>query len=119
MVQFGSEMSSLQGSRKYTILNIDSKSYWNIFGRHKYPTLYLCAKEVNEMICSSAAPEQVWSNYRFIYTRLRNRFSNDKVDKLAFIHVSCAIFDKNDKTDYIMDDAAVLSGADFLDALDT
>lgn len=112
MVQFLSKMSSLQGSQKETIFKLDSKSYWNIFGRHEFPTLHLCAKSVNEMICSSAASERVWSIFRFIHSRLRNRLSNDKVEKLAFVYVNCAILDKHDQTDYLLDIGAELTGTD-------
>lgn len=112
MVAFASKMSSMEGTRRETMFKMDPKSYWNICGRHEYPTLWLCAKVVNEMICSSAASERVWSIYRFIHTRLRNRLANDKVEKLAFIYVNCAILDNNDATDYIMEEGAVLSGMD-------
>lgn len=113
MVEFGSKMSSLQGTRKEIIFKLNPKSYWNVFGRHEFPALYECAKSVNEMICSSAASERVWSIYRFIHTRLRNRLSNDKVEKLAFVYINCAILDKIDKTDYLLDDGAILSEADY------
>lgn len=112
MVQFLSKMSTLPDARRETIFKLDAKSYWNIFGRHEFPALYLCAKSINEMICSSAASERVWSIYRFIHSRLRNRLSNDKVEKLAFVYVNCAILDKHDQTDYMQDIGAALSGMD-------
>jgi hAT family C-terminal dimerisation region len=112
LVQFVSQMSSLAGSRKESVMKMDAKSYWNVIGRHSFPTLYLCAREVNEMISSSAASERVWSIYRFIHSRLRNRLSNEKVEKLAFIYVNCAILDKADQTDYIADIGAILSVVD-------
>ena len=113
MVQFVSKMSSLVGPKKEIIMNMDAKSYWNVLGRHEFPSLYLCAQSVNEMITSSAASERMWSIYRFIHSRLRNRLSNEKVEKLAFIHVNCAILDKNEHTDYIEDSGAILSGMDY------
>lgn len=42
----------------------------------------------------------------------RNRLTNEKVEKLAFVYVNCAIIDKHDQTDYIMDEGALLSGMD-------
>ena len=113
VVQFMSEMSSLVGPRWENTMKMDARSYWNALGRHKFPSLYLCAQSVNEMITSSAASERVWSIYRFIHSRLRNRLSNEKVEKLAFVYVNCAILDKNDQTDYIEDSGAVLSGIDY------
>ena len=86
-----------------------------VSGRQEFPCLYLCAKEINEMICSSAASERVWSIYRFIHSRLRNRLTNEKVEKLAFIYVNCAIFDNDDQTDYIADSGANLDGMDWED----
>jgi hypothetical protein len=112
MVQFVSKMSALEGTRREQIFKLDSKHYWNIFGQQEFPTLYLLAKSVNEMICSSAASERIWSIYRFIHSRLRNRLSNEKVEMLAYVYVNCAIFDELDLTDYIADIGAVLSGMD-------
>lgn len=112
IIQFVSKMSALDNLRKETIFKMDARNYWNILGRHEFPTLYLCAKSINEMICSSAASERVWSIYRFIHTRLRNRLSNEKVEKLAFIYINCAILDQTDQFDYIMDVGAILSGSD-------
>lgn len=66
------------------------------------------------MVCSSAASERIWSIYRFIHSRLRNRLGNLKVEKLAFIYVNCAILDKADNTDYISDEGgAILTGIDY------
>jgi hypothetical protein len=113
MVDFVSKMTSLVGPRKETIMKMNSTSYWNIFGRHEFSCLYLCAKSVNEIICSSAASERVWSIFRFIHSRLRNRLSNQKVEKLAFIYINCAILDKTDQMDYIKDCGAILSGMDY------
>lgn len=112
MVQFVSKMSSLSDSSKETVFKMDSRSYWNIFGRHEFPCLFLCAKEINEMISSSAASERIWSIFRFIHSRLRNRLQNEKVEKITFIYVNCAILDKADQTDYMSDIGAVLSGMD-------
>jgi hypothetical protein len=65
------------------------------------------------MICSSAASERVWSIYRFIHTRLRNRLHNEKVEKLAFIYINTAILDKQDKNDYTFDFGTSISDQDY------
>lgn len=113
MGNFASRMASLVGSRKESVMKMDATSYWNIFGRNEFPCLYLCAKEVNDMIASSAASERVWSIFRFIHSRLRNRLSNEKVEKLAFIYINCAILDKSDEMEYILGDGAFLNGLDY------
>lgn len=110
--KFVSDMKMLSGSRKETVFKTNAINYWNICGRHEYPTLHLCAKSVNYMICSSAASERVWSIYRFIHSQLRNRLSNEKVQKLVFQYVNCAILDEEDQMDYILEDGAFLSGID-------
>ena len=92
---------------------MEPKSYWNICGQNEFPTLFLCAKSLNEMICSWAVSERVWWIYCFIQSRLRNRFTNDKVETLVFIYVKCAILDKDDHTDDIMDEGEFLSGIDY------
>ena len=55
------------------------------------------------MVCSSAASERIWSIYKFIHSRLPNRLSNEKVEKLVGLYVNCAILDKNDFNDYIIE----------------
>lgn len=115
-ISFVSKMSAATGPKKDFLMKLDSKNYWNIAGRNEFPTLYLCAKKVNEMVCSSAASERVWSIHRFIHSRLRNRLSDKNVEKLVFLYVNCAITDKNDLNDYIMEDGAVLTGTDYQEA---
>lgn len=104
-VAFMTQMASLEGSRRTSIHNMSAKNYWKLFGKTLFPTLNLCADVVNEMICSSASSERAWSIYRFIHSRLRNRLSNEKVEKPAFIHI-------NDKTNYILEDGVALSDLD-------
>jgi hypothetical protein len=60
------------------------------------------------MTCSSAASERVWSIYRFIHSRLHNRLANEKVKKLAFIYVNCAILDTDDQTDYMISELLLM-----------
>lgn len=112
MGRFVSSMTTLTGTRKESVFKMSSKTFWNCIGRHDYPALYLCAQSVNEMVCSSAASERVWSIYRFIHSRLRSQLANDRVEKLAFIYVNCAMLDENDKNDYMELEGALLSGSD-------
>lgn len=112
MLQFVSNMSTLQGPRKESVFKMSAKQYWSIIGQNEYPNLNLCAKPVNDMICSSAAAERVWSIYRFIHSRLRNRLDNEKVDKIIFIYVNSVILEKSDQGDFVFDEGALFSGID-------
>lgn len=112
-VEFITQMMSLSGTRRESVFNMPARSYWKIFGQTQFPTLFLCAKVVNEMICSSASSERAWSIYRFIHSRLRNRLANEKVEKLAFIYINCAILDKNDNFNYILEDRIALNDLDY------
>lgn len=111
-VSFIAKMESLEGSRRASVHKMSAKNYWKAFGKADFPALYVCAEVVNEMICSSAASERAWSIYRFIHSRLRNRLTNEKVEKLAFIYINCAILDKDDNSNYILEDEIALSGLD-------
>jgi len=64
-----------------------ASEYWNVFGKNKYPLLYACAKPIIGMTGSSALSERVWSIFGFIHKPLRNRLSNEKVEKLVFLYV--------------------------------
>lgn len=112
LIKFVEEMSSLSGHQKQTVAQMTSRQYWQIFGKRKFPALNIVASAVNEMQPTSAASERIWSIYRFIHSRLRNRLTNDKVEKLVFLYVNCAIFDEKDKNDYVLDEGALLSGID-------
>lgn len=112
MGRFVSAMATMTGTRKESICKMSSKTYWQCIGRHDYPALFLCASSINEMVCSSAASERVWSTYRFVHSRLRSQLANDKVEKLAFIYVNCAMLDDKDKSNYMELEGALLSGAD-------
>jgi hypothetical protein len=113
MAQFITKVSSLTGSRLENVMKMDSKCYWRVIGRHEFPSLGLCAEKINELSCSSASSERIWSIYRFIHSRLRNRLSNEKVEKLAFVYVNCAILDKADQTNYFDDMGVILDGSDW------
>lgn len=113
LAAFVSKVTRLSPEEKEKYYKFQSKHFWDIFGRHEFPTLYLAAKVVNDMVCSSAASERVWSIFRFIHSRLRNRLLNEKVEKLAFIYINCAILDKKDKIDYITEEGTGIKGIDY------
>ena len=109
LIAFIGEMAALPERRKETIFKVNARNYWNIIGRDKYPALYEIAKPINEMICSSATAERAWSTFRFIHSRLRNRLTNKRVEKLVFLYTNSVLMDTNDKTDYILEEGAILN----------
>lgn len=112
MISYVTTMSRLPESLRDTIFDMDARSYWSVFGRRDFPSLYKVAKPVTEMVCSSAASGRGWSTFKFIHTRLRNRLSNERVMKLVFLYTNCAMLDEIDKFDYIFEDGAVICGED-------
>lgn len=112
MIAFADEMSKLTNKRQETIFRMSAKNYWNILGRQKFPALFKVAKPIVEMICSSATAERTWSTFRFIHSRLRNRLTNERVNKLVHIYTNCVLLDEKDQNDYILDEGAILSGRD-------
>lgn len=109
MIAFVDDMSTLQNKQKEIIFKMTGKSYWNIIGQRKYPALAKVAVGICNMICSSATAERVWSTFRFIHSRLRNRLTNERVKKLVFIYINSVLLDEIDKNDYIMEEGALLS----------
>lgn len=95
-------MSTLTGSTKTMIENLTASQYWNGFGKEKFPLVFEYAKGINSMVCSSSGSERVWSIFRFIHTKLRNRLPPEKVDKLAFLYVNSAYLDDKDREDYVL-----------------
>lgn len=83
--------------------------------RAKEPLLYHYAKGINSMVCSSASSERIWSIFSFIHTKLRNRLSSEKVDKLAFLYVNSAFLDEKDREDYVLNEYVGLCAEDFDD----
>jgi hypothetical protein len=58
MIEFVAKMSDLPTSKREALFKLSAQEYWKIFGRKEFPTLYLCAKQINSMICSSASSER-------------------------------------------------------------
>lgn len=112
MISFVTKMSTLPSNQKEIVFQMSAKNYWNSIGRKKFPSLFKIAEPILEMISSSAAAERTWSAFRFIHSRLRNLLTNERVDKLIFIYINCVMLDDKDKTDYIMEEGAVLNGTE-------
>lgn len=81
---FVSDMTQVTGPNRDSTFKMGAKRYWNILGKLEYSTLYKCAKEFDEMICSSAASERAWSIYHFVHTRLRNRLNIEKAEMAVY-----------------------------------
>jgi len=109
IISFVGEMSRLPQKHKDLLYKMTARNYWNIIGREKFPELYQIAQPICEMICSSATAERVWSTFRFIHSRLRNRLTNEHVKKLVFIYTNSVLLDTVDKNDYILEEGAILS----------
>ncbi|KAG5668743.1 hypothetical protein PVAND_016670 [Polypedilum vanderplanki] len=104
--KFINMISNLSQNKKEMIYQMDPKAYWNAFGKSQFPTLYICANYVYDMVASSAAAERVWSSFGFIHTKLRNRLSSNRVDKLISIYVNNALISKLDNFEDIFNDFA-------------
>lgn len=113
MIAFVSKLSNLTQSQQEITFQMNAKTYWGVIGRREFPSLFLIAKPITEMICSSAASERTWSTFRFLHSRLRNRLSNESVEKLVFVYTNSALMDKKDKTDYILEEGAMINGNDY------
>ena len=53
-----------------------------------FPLLQQLARQVFSMVASSAASERNFSAFAFVHTKLRNRLSNDAVEKLVYIRTN-------------------------------
>lgn len=115
MLSYVTKMSTLSAKQRDVIFKMSAKNYWSIIGRREFSDLYKVAKPIIEMICSSATSERTWSTFKFVHSRLRNRLTNEKVEKLVFLYTNCVLLDESDKNDYILEDGAVLSGLDHED----
>lgn len=72
---------------RFKMLTKGSKTvvqYWQCDG-NTWPLLQKVALQVFAMPCSSAASERNFSTFGFIHTKLRNRLSAEKVEKLVYI----------------------------------
>lgn len=108
LIAYFHEMSSL--SENSLVFRMSSIQYWIIAGKHKYPHLGNFAEPFTLMIASSAIAERTWSTFSFVHSKLRNRLTNDRVQKLVFLYTNCTQLDHKDLNDYMMEDGAVLAG---------
>jgi hAT family C-terminal dimerisation region len=106
--KFINMISSLPEIKKQMIYNMNAKAYWNVFGKSEYPALYICANYVFDMVASSASSERVWSAFGFIHSKLRNRLTTTRVEKLISIYVNHAIMEKLDIIDSLFSDHSIL-----------
>jgi hAT family C-terminal dimerisation region len=113
MIAYVTKMSTLPTHLAEIVFQMSAKSYWNTIGRRDFPRLFEIAKPIVEMICSSATAERTWSTFKFVHSRLRNRLSNEKVQKLVFLYTNSVILDEKDKMDYILEDGAVINETDY------
>lgn len=107
LITFLTKMSTLSENERKIYHNMSSKQYFSIFGYKNFPALNICASVLSNMICSSASSERAWSIYRFVHTRLRNRLSNEKVEKLVFLYINSALLDETDQIDYVIEDSLI------------
>jgi hypothetical protein len=112
LILFLSDMASMSEGRKQLVRQMTAKQYWTIAGRGKYPKLAEVAIRISSMISSSAISERTWSTFNFIHSRLRNRLTNERVNKLVFIYTNCASLDKSDSNDYILEEGALMNGSE-------
>lgn len=110
MIKYVTKMSTLSQKHKDLIFKMSAKQYWSSFGRHDFPALYKMINPLLEMHSSSAAAERTWSTFKFIHSRLRNRLTNERVEKLVFVFINCTLLDDDDKNDYILEEGALLNG---------
>lgn len=104
LIKFMDKMQNLSESRRATLVDIEAIEYWKLVGSVEFPNLFKVASNICSIPCSSAASERIWSTYRFIHSRLRNRLANEKIEKLIFIYVNCSILDLCDTEDYYSGD---------------
>lgn len=107
IVTYMDEMASASEKHKEMLHKMTSTNYWRLFGKEKYPNLFKIAQPISEMISSSATAERVWSIFRFIHSRLRNRLTKERVNKLVFIYINGVLLDTADKKDYFIEDDAL------------
>jgi hypothetical protein len=96
MISYCTQMTTLSQQEAEIVFSMNMKSFWNVIGRKKFPALFEVAKPISEMICSSATSERTWSTFRFIHSRLRNRLTNDRVEKLVFLYINSVLLDDKD-----------------------
>jgi hypothetical protein len=100
VVRFVSNWELLGDDLTAEYVSLSPIEYWTVYGKSKYPLLGPIAIRMFSSPTSSAASERVWSVYAFIHSKRRNRLSNAKVEKLAYIYINSSLLDDVDKVDY-------------------
>lgn len=71
----------------------DPLEWWTLASKTKFSMARKLALRVFSVPTSSAASERSWSIHSFIHSKLRNRLSNDRAEKLVFVYTNMG--DKN------------------------
>ncbi len=62
--------------------------WWTTIGRARFPSLSILARRVFCIVTSNAPSERAWSIIDFIHSKRRNRLTNERIDKLAFLYMN-------------------------------
>jgi hypothetical protein len=81
----------------------DPSAFCSVYGRKSYPSLSRIAKRLYSIVPSSAASQRGWNVCSTIHTKKRNRLSNEKVEKLAFVYINATLLDEKDNREYTVD----------------
>lgn len=71
-------------SETSSLLN-DPIAFWTLFGAG-YPELQSLAIKILEQSTSASACETNWSRFEYIFSKRRNKLSNERVEKLVYVH---------------------------------
>lgn len=113
MIEFVHDMTEMTCEKRRLVEGLSAAQFWDIYGQNKYPLVFKHAKKINSMSPSSAASERTWSILGFLHNSLRNKLTNDKVEKLAFLYVNGGSLDEEDQTNYIFEHCFPLQGDNF------
>jgi len=68
--------------------------FWNGEGMKKFPILSKVAIPLTELKSSSAGIERIWSIFKLIHSKGRNRLTDSKVDNLVFMNRNSKALDE-------------------------
>ena len=77
-------------------LRLAPLKFWLSYGE-SFPSLQRLAKQVFNMVASSAASERNFSAFSHVHTKLRNRLSDDAVEKLVYVRTNNMQFMKQER----------------------
>ena len=83
-------LASFSYSNNLAVEDIEDHLFWSVYGRIEYPVLAEIAIRVYQVPTSSAESERAWSVFNLIHSERRNRLSNVRVNKLAFVYINRA-----------------------------